>query len=354
MQKIAPSSLLSKLFSKYFRKRSASSETWTSTKMKTSSTTEDSQKSLVLPFSVPVRPQINVRMPPNVLLAWLDNNIDNNNEDCRNNITLLKRLVNSVETFIDRDQCVDFLTDNDDRKVILIISNTFSQGTIPLIHDIAHLHTIYIVCRNKKGYGQWVKTWSKIRDVFTDISSICDALRSTAQQCEQNDISISFVTTVDGTSTVLDRLDPAFMYSKILKEILLSIHFEEKHREEFLKCCQKMFNDNPRTLENVYKFVREYHDQTPIWWYTWDSFLYPMLNHALRTMNVDVMVQTGFFIADLHRHIEHLHSEQFLQPHFPQNFTVYRGQGLSKAEFRTADKNKRWSNIVQQLLVHQY
>jgi tetratricopeptide (TPR) repeat protein len=48
----------------------------------------------------------------------------------------------------------------------------------------------------------------------------------------------------------------------------------------------------------------------------------------------------GFFIGDLHRQIEKLHSEQFGGHHTGQKFPVYRGQGLSKKDFDEMTKTK--------------
>ena len=40
-------------------------------------------------------------------------------------------------------------------------------------------------------------------------------------------------------------------------------------------------------------FEREYRDHTPIWWYTYESLLYPMVTRALRMMHVDRNRQNG-------------------------------------------------------------
>jgi len=48
----------------------------------------------------------------------------------------------------------------------------------------------------------------------------------------------------------------------------------------------------------------------------------------------------GFFIGDLHRHIERLHSEQFSGHHVGDSFTVYRGQGMSNTDFDQVVKMK--------------
>jgi hypothetical protein len=48
----------------------------------------------------------------------------------------------------------------------------------------------------------------------------------------------------------------------------------------------------------------------------------------------------GFFIGDLHRHIEQLHKKQFAGQSSNKSFTVYRGQGVSKADFEELKKIK--------------
>jgi hypothetical protein len=58
-----------------------------------------------------------------------------------------------------------------------------------------------------------------------------------------------------------------------------------------------------------------------------------MLNRVLRAMKVDFIVKTGFFVQDLHNHVAALHVEQCAQHHHSNLFTVYRGQGLSQADF---------------------
>jgi Tfp pilus assembly protein PilF len=65
-----------------------------------------------------------------------------------------------------------------------------------------------------------------------------------------------------------------------------------------------------------------------------------MLNRALRLTDVDIIIKMGFFIGDLHRHIERLYYEQFGSNNFGQPFTVYRGQGMSKIDFDQMTKIK--------------
>jgi tetratricopeptide (TPR) repeat protein len=283
----------------------------------------------------------NIRMIQNIILIWLDKNINDKKEDCHKTVSQLQNVGNTVHTYMDADQCIDFVTNIYNEKVVLIISGALCQNIVPLIHDISQLHKILIFGKNKIRYEQWAKKWSKIKDVFTEVTPICEALQQISHQYEENAISISFVT-LDGNTfdKNLDRLDPMFMYSKILKEILLAIEFKQHHIDEFIDYCRDIFDDNEKQVKNVDQLKREYHNQTPTWWYTYQSFLYTMLNRALRTTDVDIIIKMGFFIGDLHRDIEKLHKEQLSSHLTDKTFTLYRGQGLSSTDFQQLMNSK--------------
>jgi tetratricopeptide (TPR) repeat protein len=287
------------------------------------------------------RRQPNIRMVQNVMLIWLDSSIDKDNTDCQNTITQLRRTVNDVNTFTDGDQCIQFIHTITNNKACMIISGSLGQHIVPRVHNMSQVDSIFIFCGNKKRHEEWTKEWSKIKGVFTEIKPICEALKQASQQCEQNAISISFVATSgDASSQNLDRLDPMFMYTKIMKEILLSIEFNQEHFKKFVDYCREAFDGNDKELKYVNELERKYPDKTPIWWYTCECFLYPMLNRALRTTDVDIIIQMGFFIGDLHRHIETLHQKQFGGHQIGKTLTVYRGQALSTADFKTLKDTK--------------
>ncbi|CAF0720593.1 unnamed protein product [Adineta steineri] len=280
--------------------------------------------------------RMNMQRMQNVLVIWLDNNIKDNNADCINTIKQLKRVVNNVNTFTDTNQCVEFIQTINNNKVCMIVSGSLGKHIVPHVHGMSQVDTIFIFCNNQEWHKQWAKEWPKIKGVFTDVTSICNALKQAAHQCEQNATSISFVS----SSKKLDQLDPSFMYTQILKEILLTINFEDKHFKEYIHYCRDVFVKNQYELDNITKLDRDYHDQTPIWWYTYQCFLYAMLNQALRLMDTDIIVRMGFFIKDLHRDIQRLHSKQFNGDQSGKTFRVYRGQGLSKGDFTEMTKTK--------------
>ena len=70
------------------------------------------------PKMAPEGCSVAMSMVENVLLIWLDKNIDDQNIQCNHTIVQLRSAINTTKTFTDPDQCVDFLTDVCDENVV--------------------------------------------------------------------------------------------------------------------------------------------------------------------------------------------------------------------------------------------
>jgi hypothetical protein len=204
-------------------------------------------------------------MVQNFHLVWLDGSIDETNDDCCNSITKLRQVVNTVNTFINVDECIDFITDIGE-KAFVVISGEFSQPIISIVQDISQVNCVYIFSKNNVQYEKWAKEWPKVAGVYADVTPICEALRQATQDCDYNTVSISFTKKTDGAAHHnLDTLDSSFMYTQILKEILLTIDFDQAHFKEFLTYCREQFARNYAELKNVDKIEKEYCHHEPIW-----------------------------------------------------------------------------------------
>jgi hypothetical protein len=60
--------------------------------------------------------------------------------------------------------------------------------------------------------------------------------------------------------------------SCIHKEILLTIDFQQRHINEFLRYCGEQFVGNSKELKDIEKIEKEYHHYQPIWWYKYNCF----------------------------------------------------------------------------------
>ena len=105
------------------------------------------------------------RAVQNFRLVWLDANIDETKEGFKNSFTELRKIVVALETFTDAGRCIEYLKTIDDQKIFLITSGSLGQKTVPLIHNMAQLDTIFVFCSDKDRHEGWAKEWSKVEGV---------------------------------------------------------------------------------------------------------------------------------------------------------------------------------------------
>ncbi|CAF1461961.1 unnamed protein product [Adineta steineri] len=278
------------------------------------------------------------RMVRNYSLLCLDECTGEANQEYQSLLTQLKTNTDNVNIFKQRDECIDFLNDaQEDIKYFLVVKDTIAQQIMPFINDIPQLDGVYIVNDIEIQHEEWTTKWQKIRSVHTDIDDLCQALKIGVRQFNQDSIAMSFLTVDEMASTDnLNQLEPTFMYTQLFKEILLNMKHDEREIKQFISYCR---HNDCGSVKNIDEFEKKYQPQSAIWWYTCPSFIYSMLNRALRSMEGDIIINMGFFIHDLHQQIQQLHQQQ-LSSYQDKPFIVYRGQGLTKSDFEKLQKTK--------------
>ncbi|CAF1567603.1 unnamed protein product, partial [Adineta steineri] len=280
------------------------------------------------------------RMAQNYLLVWVDASIDEADKDCQDILAQLKNVVNDVNLCTAPDQCIQILNQVDNKRVFVITSDSLGQYLVSEIHDMSQLDAIYIFCDNISTQQEWSQNWTKIKGVHTSIKEICQALQLSVKQCDQDSIAISFLP-IDEIASIdnLNQLEPTFMYTQLLKEILLDIQNSPKAMQNLVACCREVFTGNPIELQVINEFEQNYLPARAIWWYIRGCFTYKMLNQALRTRDVDMIINMGFFLRDVHQQIQQLYEQQ-VSNYGGKSFVVYRGQGLQQSDFEKLQKTK--------------
>ncbi|CAF0993033.1 unnamed protein product [Rotaria sordida] len=322
---VSTSTMVNKQYSKSTASGSSSSSTTNEPKKSSSSSSTAASVSTPKMGRSAALPQPARRIIQNFLLVWLDANIDESKEDFQNSLQQLRRIVASITTFTDAQQCCDYLSGITKEKAFMIVSGSLGQKIVPKMEAIPQLESVYVFCGNQSYHEQWAKKVSKIKGVYTKIEPICQALEIDRERCDRAMISVSF-----------NGLDPLFMYTQLLKEALLEIEDDDrKSLKDLAEYCREQDDISEDQIKQV---ENEYRNHTAVWWYTAETFIYPMLNRGLRQMDVTIILKMGFFIRHLHNHIAELHREQ--QSSMPIKFQVFRGQGLSMEDFEKMKKTK--------------
>jgi hypothetical protein len=213
------------------------------------------------------------------LIIWLDAKLVETDTVTNAFIKTLQHLMSRVRLFNDTNVCIDFLTGIKGKQVLMIISADLYPSFVSLIEDLVVLHSIYVFSDDAISSSQCIVEHGKTKGMFHNLDELSRCLKGSIFDRFNNDYTSYSI--LPSTSTMkLNELDQSFMYSQLLKEMIIDIGFDEEAKSEFVDfCCAKATGDQPR-LQTINNFDMNYKAHTPIWWYTKETFIYTTLNQA--------------------------------------------------------------------------
>lgn len=266
-----------------------------------------------------------VKAIKNFTIIWLTTTHDDTHL-----LMQLQRIINSSKIFNEIEECINYLNKIEGCKVFMIIDYTLGSELILQFDKLSQIYAIYLLKNEEEQHNIPILVSTKVKGTFTDIESIINSIKANIQRWNDTELSISSISSSDILSNDLNRLDSSFMYSQLIKEVLLEIKYSDTAKTELAEyCCQLQSCGGTKNVSSeIDTFAQDYDKHTPIWCYTRYGFTYSMMNQALRDQDAKTLIKMGFFLRDVHRRIEVLHKKNS-----SHKFSVYRGQGMCKNEF---------------------
>ncbi|CAF1618057.1 unnamed protein product [Rotaria magnacalcarata] len=219
----------------------------------------------------------------------------------------------SLEIYEDRAACLDYLNSIDRSRLSLYLIAKRDDVTF----DCKNVRTCYFT----DSYQNINRVILQIRsDILSDTTSPIRPIERSARFLSEN--YAPFI-------SLISNLDLHLALSR-------NIHDHIEAKDEMLRACRLVYQNNEAELNRINEFEKKYnHDpdsdkKEAIFWYTRDSFVYRLVNQALRTGDPDVIHPYRFFINDLYSELLSIH-RQYIEPD-EEDFIVYRGQGLTLPE----------------------
>ncbi|CAF1319079.1 unnamed protein product [Rotaria magnacalcarata] len=276
------------------------------------------------------------RVMQNFIIVRLDANTNENSKSFQKFLAQLRKSYTTLEEFNNVDKCIEYIKSVNDEKIFLITSGSLGEKMVPIIHDLAQLHSIFIYCQNTAHHKGWAKQWPKITGVHSATDSISKRLPKFIRESDQDTISMSFIPKSIMSEASLKqqnliKLEPTYQCSVLFKQIILETDDDDtKCMEDFVAyCCQCQESASKFTTE---EFKHQYKEKSPVWWYTSATFICSILNRAQQMSDMKAMLKMTFFIQDLHHQLKLLHEQQ--SSDFSQQFIVYRSQRFSQEDFQ--------------------
>ncbi|UJR18337.1 hypothetical protein I4U23_005239 [Adineta vaga] len=250
----------------------------------------------------------------------------------------LRKIEDYLETFENVNECVDYITNVQDEKVLIIVSLVSANIPIALLDKIPQIACIYVLSDSKKDEQEWKNASRKVKAVARDILSICSQLRKDKKTLRDSLINIRLLSTspiaITGTMTQTEnchREEVLVMYSDNTLDILWQFPLTDKSKHEMTEFCKEVYSDNEVQLRIIDDFKNNYTEDNAFRWYCRD-----LPDQVAIVLEIEVRVYAGgAFFADLQEYSEFQDEQEIL---FSMG-TLFRVQSI------TLDITRVW--IVQ-------
>ncbi|CAF0772370.1 unnamed protein product [Rotaria sp. Silwood1] len=245
---------------------------------------------------------------------------------------------NQWNTFSNINECQKFILSQQlqyDPKIYLI-SSYYSAEQLFAYEHVSNIHVAYLYSNENGRPPRWINVFPRIRGIYKNLDSLFEQFSfdittniellpfQHQQKAHEDPLPVTF----------LDTDQDGFKRQRYLIEIVLKLPRVLEAKQEMIDELRRVSIDNDIFLKQINDFEQNYHSNAAIQWYTRDSFLYRLLNQALRCEDIGSIIKHRFFIADLYQNLEELHNQMLSSYNSSQQtiLTYYRGQSMPPSE----------------------
>ena len=170
-----------------------------------------------------------------------------------------------------------------------------------------------------------------VKQLYTDLQLLLNDLDLDVKQYLQQ-VKNGIFNEVGRDNYTMNQL--TFSWWNYFIFMLYKLTYPDSWRETFVMTLKNYYQDKSYELKILDEFKETYTPEKAIWWYTRDTFIYRLLNTALRQKNIEVIFLFAFFIKDMYVQLKNKHEDFKNSDMHNPIVKVYRGQIISSDEVR--------------------
>ncbi|CAF0914997.1 unnamed protein product [Adineta ricciae] len=241
----------------------------------------------------------------------------------------LRQIVDHTRITDTIDETLQAIQQTTDTTTFLICFVHLGEILIPQIHTFENVRSIYIYCHSQPYDEQWLNEYPKIKNVYTDPELLVNALQVDVEQYLQNEKNGIF--SEFGRDNYTSDIH-TFSWWNYVIHLICHLTYPDNSRTSFVEILRNYYEGKAVELKILDEFSRDYSPNTAILWYTRNTFLYLLINKALRQKNIEVIFLCGFFIRDIYSQLQNQYEILKMKHRNDPIIKVYRGQIISLSE----------------------
>ncbi|CAF2870995.1 unnamed protein product [Rotaria sp. Silwood2] len=254
----------------------------------------------------------------------------------------LRSIIDYFRSFDDPKSCKNYIKTTEYESVFLIVSIEFAENIVSDMYDLHQVRAIYIYNPYDNYLPfQWSLTQIKIKGVFKIWKNIFRQLSDDVRNSNYFPMTIFERVPEEKTTNEVHRYKIEWLWFPLFIDALLEMTPVHNAKEVCVAKFKSYYKGNTATEKALNEFNETYSSNRAILWYTKDTFLYRVLNKALRHQDIEAILLLHFFIVDLHNQLKQEYGKKL----YNEPTELYRGQLMSKEEVETL-KKARYDHFI--------
>ncbi len=127
---------------------------------------------------------------------------------------------------------------------------------------------------------------------------------------------------------------------QLFHDVILRLGSNDQAKQQMINACRHYYRGNEKELKLIDKFERSYTNKECIRWYTRETFVYKMVNKALRGEDIQQLHTFRFIINDLSSTLAREYNQMLQESDNEMSMTVYRGGQITITELEQFQSNE--------------
>ncbi|CAF3876492.1 unnamed protein product [Adineta steineri] len=228
-----------------------------------------------------------------ITIVWLSKTKQN-----KSLITSLRFINDYIQLFDDEENALTYIQSILEEKIIVII-DYLNDHLLTVLNELKQVDAIFLFTSTSPS-----ELPSCITAFCSTDEELINEIDHTCQQINKHLAAFSIYNHKNKEKQDLTHEARSFLFFQLFKAAFKKLPTNSESKKLMISKYRDYYVGNRRVLNEILDFELNYKSNKAIQWYTNNSFIYRLINKALRTENIGCLCYFHFYISDLSKQLE--------------------------------------------------
>ncbi|CAF4368460.1 unnamed protein product, partial [Rotaria sordida] len=148
--------------------------------------------------------------------------------------------------------------------------------------------------------------------IYINLDDLFKVIKEQINLVDRQIQTFSFFDQYQKLTEDLSKDSTEFIWFQLFNYILSTLSRDQQAKQQMIQICKDYYHGNRKEIELIHQFEQNYRSKDALLWYSKRSFIYKLINKALRTKDIHLLYKLRFFIRDLSENLQREHEKILL------------------------------------------